>query len=81
MARAGKSHARHAKPQTLTEAHCAGLALIPALRHVGAHWTGGSLALACTGKPKGVVHTYASRLAGGWTTAVAHSLKPQDRRL
>ncbi|KIC23617.1 MULTISPECIES: class I adenylate-forming enzyme family protein [unclassified Leisingera] len=34
-----------------------------------------------TGQPKGVVHTHASLLAGGWTTAVAHELTPQDRGL
>lgn len=32
-----------------------------------------------TGKPKGVVHSHASLLAGGWTTAVAHQLTPADR--
>ena len=32
-----------------------------------------------TGQPKGVVHTHASLLAGGWTTAIAHLLSPQDR--
>ncbi|MFV2054415.1 AMP-binding protein [Aliiroseovarius sp. YM-037] len=32
-----------------------------------------------TGKPKGVVHTHASLLAGGWTTAVAHALGSRDR--
>ncbi len=32
-----------------------------------------------TGKPKGVVHSHASLLAGGWTTAFAHALAPQDR--
>jgi acyl-CoA synthetase (AMP-forming)/AMP-acid ligase II len=34
-----------------------------------------------TGVPKGVVHTNASLLAGGWTTAVAHELKENDRAL
>ncbi len=34
-----------------------------------------------TGRPKGVVHTHASLLAGGWTTAIAHALTPQDRGL
>ena len=34
-----------------------------------------------TGRPKGVVHTHASLLAGGWTTASAHALTPQDRGL
>jgi len=32
-----------------------------------------------TGRPKGVVHTHASLLAGGWTTAVAHELTAADR--
>ena len=32
-----------------------------------------------TGRPKGVVHTHASLLAGGWTTAIAHALTPRDR--
>lgn len=32
-----------------------------------------------TGRPKGVVHTHSSLLAGGWTTAVAHELTPRDR--
>lgn len=32
-----------------------------------------------TGLPKGVVHTHASLLAGGWTTCLAHELKAEDR--
>ena len=32
-----------------------------------------------TGRPKGVLHSHASLLAGGWTTAVAHRLGPRDR--
>ncbi|QMU60107.1 MAG: AMP-binding protein [Boseongicola sp.] len=32
-----------------------------------------------TGRPKGVVHTHASLLAGGWTTAIAHDLSAADR--
>jgi len=32
-----------------------------------------------TGRPKGVVHTQSSLLAGGWTVSVAHELTPQDR--
>ena len=32
-----------------------------------------------TGQPKGVVHTHASLLAGGWTAAIAHNLTPLDR--
>ncbi|MGX9354710.1 class I adenylate-forming enzyme family protein [Roseobacteraceae bacterium S113] len=32
-----------------------------------------------TGRPKGVVHTQASLLAGGWTVATAHELTEQDR--
>ncbi|SLN40869.1 putative sulfoacetate--CoA ligase [Roseovarius gaetbuli] len=34
-----------------------------------------------TGRPKGVVHTHASLLAGGWTTSIAHGLRPVDRGL
>ncbi len=34
-----------------------------------------------TGRPKGVVHSQTSLLAGGWTTAVAHGLGPGDRGL
>ena len=32
-----------------------------------------------TGRPKGVVHTHSSLLAGGWTTAVAQELTEEDR--
>jgi acyl-CoA synthetase (AMP-forming)/AMP-acid ligase II len=32
-----------------------------------------------TGRPKGVVHTHASLLAGGWTPALAHELTEADR--
>ena len=32
-----------------------------------------------TGRPKGVLHSHASLLAGGWTTAVAHRLTTEDR--
>lgn len=32
-----------------------------------------------TGRPKGVVHTHSSLLAGGWTTVVAHELTKDDR--
>jgi acyl-CoA synthetase (AMP-forming)/AMP-acid ligase II len=32
-----------------------------------------------TGRPKGVLHSHASLLAGGWTTTIAHALTPADR--
>jgi len=32
-----------------------------------------------TGRPKGVLHSHASLLAGGWTTAMAHALTHADR--
>ena len=32
-----------------------------------------------TGRPKGVLHSHASLLAGGWTTAIAHALGTEDR--
>jgi acyl-CoA synthetase (AMP-forming)/AMP-acid ligase II len=34
-----------------------------------------------TGRPKGVVHTQSSLLAGGWTPTVAHRLTDKDRAL
>lgn len=34
-----------------------------------------------TGRPKGVVHSQASLLAGGWTTTLAHELTARDRAL
>lgn len=34
-----------------------------------------------TGRPKGVLHSQASLLAGGWTATVAHALGPADRGL
>jgi len=34
-----------------------------------------------TGRPKGVVHTQSSLLAGGWTTSMAHGLNATDRGL
>ncbi len=34
-----------------------------------------------TGRPKGVLHSHASLLAGGWNSAVAHRLTPADRAL
>jgi acyl-CoA synthetase (AMP-forming)/AMP-acid ligase II len=34
-----------------------------------------------TGRPKGVVHTHASLLAGGWTVSTAHELTAKDRGL
>ncbi|SNT72526.1 AMP-binding protein [Paracoccus seriniphilus] len=34
-----------------------------------------------TGRPKGVVHSHSSLLAGGWTTALAHELTSEDRAL
>lgn len=34
-----------------------------------------------TGRPKGVLHSHASLLAGGWTTTVAHRLTDADRAM
>jgi len=34
-----------------------------------------------TGRPKGVLHSHSSLLAGGWTTATAHGLTDADRAM
>ncbi len=34
-----------------------------------------------TGRPKGVLHSQSSLLAGGWTATIAHDLTPADRAL
>lgn len=34
-----------------------------------------------TGRPKGVIHSHASLLAGGWTTMMAHDLTDRDRAM
>lgn len=34
-----------------------------------------------TGRPKGVLHSQSSLLAGGWTATIAHALTPEDRAL
>lgn len=59
-------------PSTLTAT--AELAVVGPDDHALLMYTSGT-----TGKPKGVVHSQSSLLAGGWTTAVAHGLSGDDR--
>lgn len=57
-------------------AHNGPLADLEASDHAILMYTSGT-----TGRPKGVLHSHASLLAGGWTTALAHELSPRDRGL
>ncbi|WGI22406.1 AMP-binding protein [Amylibacter sp. IMCC11727] len=69
-----QSAAKGIEKLALDGAHTANLHSIAPTDHALLMYTSGT-----TGRPKGVVHTHASLLAGGWTPALAHELTQADR--